>query len=106
MARFGTHQRSSRRAPTRTIRPNKKTPRPALDAPSLVHEQPPLLAGSAGAAEGAGAGGCGAAERAIGAVDGVGTGGGVADADGAAEALGVGTDADTQRKCALNLKRR
>lgn len=99
-ARFGTVSRLCRRAPKRTKRPNKNAPKPALVASSLVNEQPPLLTGSTGAAEGTGMGAAEAAEGATGALDGVGAGVGAADADGAAEAeaVGVGTDAETQRK--------
>lgn len=74
----------------------------------MLNEQP-LLFGASGAAEAdeMGAGGAGAADGVTGVADGISAGAAAADGGGvAADAGGFGTFADTQRKCALNLKRK
>lgn len=73
---------------------------------SITTEHPLLLGASAdGDVEGVGGGELAGVDEAMGAVDGAADGAGAIDgADGTADAGGFGTDADTQRKWALNLK--
>ena len=86
-------------------KPSKTKQNATLLDGSALKEQPPLLGASGVAdADEMGAGGTGAADGVIGAADGI-SGGVVAEGGGVAtDAEGFGTFADTQRKCALNLK--
>lgn len=110
-AHGGTRQRGWRLARQSTPTPSMKKPKAKAFDGSATSEHPPLFGVSVAADV---AGGAGGAAETIGLVEGTtGAADAVADvvtaADGgglAADADPAGTDADTQRKWALNLKRK